>query len=232
MKADLHTHTCYSKDSLTTPQDLVAACMRRGVAVLAVTDHNAIDGALAAREAADQWRAAGRPAPRVIVGEEVMTTAGEVIGLFLSELIPRGLSPQETVEHIRRQGGLVVVPHPFDRLRRGPMTREALAEIAPLLDAIEVCNARTSFAADNEQARAFAVAHGLLHTAGSDAHSPGEVGQCFVDVPDFADVADFRRALAQGEVGGRLSLPLVHLHSSYAKLRKRLDRAGRWPHPR
>jgi len=222
VKADLHTHTIYSKDSLTRPADLVAACVRRGVDVLAVTDHNAIAGALDACAVAERLRAAGQPAPLVIVGEEVMTTAGEIIGLFLSELIPRGLSPQETIQRIRDQGGFVTVPHPFDRLRRGSTTAQALEVIWPLVDAIETRNARTTFASDNARARAFAVEHGLLQTAGSDAHSLGEVGRCFVDLPAFDGVEGFRQALAQGVIGGRPSSPLVHLHSTYAKLRKRL----------
>jgi len=222
MKADLHTHTVYSKDSLTSPENLVAAGARRGMDVLAVTDHNAIAGALAAQEVADRLREAGNPAPLVIVGEEVMTTAGEIIGLFLSELVPRGLSPRETIARIRDQGGVVIVPHPFDRLRRGPMTAEALETLWPHVDAIETRNARTTFASDNERARVFAVAHGLLQTAGSDAHTPGEVGRCFVDLPTFDGAESFRQALAQGVVGGRLSFPLVHLHSTHAKLHKRL----------
>ncbi len=170
MKADLHTHTICSKDSLTRPADLVVACVRRGVDVVAVTDHNAIAGALAAREVAEQMRAAGQEAPLVIVGEEIMTTAGEIMGLFLSEFIPPGLSPQETIQGIREQGGFVTVPHPFDRLRRGPMMTRVLEVIWPHIDAIETRNARTTFVSDNERARAFAVGHGLLQTAGSDAH--------------------------------------------------------------
>lgn len=233
MKADLHTHTIYSKDSLTRPADLVTACVRRGVHrtlrvdVLAVTDHNAIAGAREAHAAAERLRAAGQPAPLVIVGEEVMTTAGEIIGLFLSDQIPRGLSPQETIERIRDQGGFVVLPHPFDRLRRGPLSIEALEAICPHIDAVEVRNARTTFAADNERARAFAVEHGLLQTAGSDAHTTGEVGRCFVDLEAFHGVEGFRHALAQGVVGGRPSSLLVHLHSTYAKLRKRIPTSER-----
>ena len=224
MKADLHTHTIYSKDSLTRPEVLVAACARRGVEVVAVTDHNAIAAALEACVAAERRRAEGQPAPLVIVGEEILTAAGEVIGLFLAEFIPAGLSPQETIRRIRDQGGLVTVPHPFDRLRRGPMTAEALEAIWSLVDAIEIRNARTTFPSDNERARAFAAEKGLLQTAGSDAHTPGELGQCFVDLPAFDGPEGFKRALAQGVVGGRISLPLVHLDSSYAKLRKKVTR--------
>ncbi len=222
MKADLHTHTICSKDSLTRPADLVVACVRRGVDVVAVTDHNAIAGALAAREVAEQMRAAGQEAPLVIVGEEIMTTAGEIMGLFLSEFIPPGLSPQETIQGIREQGGFVTVPHPFDRLRRGPMMTRVLEVIWPHIDAIETRNARTTFVSDNERARAFAVGHGLLQTAGSDAHISGEVGRCFVELPSFDDVEGFRQALARGTIGGRPSSPLIHLHSTFARLRKRL----------
>jgi len=222
MKADLHTHTVYSQDSLTRPADLVAACVRRGVDVVAVTDHNAIAGAWAAQEAADRLRASGQPAPLVIAGEEIMTTAGEVIGLFLVELIPPGYSPQETIQRIREQGGFVTVPHPFDRLRRGLLMAGVWEAVWSQVDALETRNARTTFFSDNERARLFAVSHDLLQTAGSDAHYHGEVGQCFVKLPPFDDLVSFRQALAQGTIGGRPSSPLIHLLSTYARLRKKI----------
>jgi len=212
LKADLHTHTHYSPDCLSTPESVIERCLKVGVNCLAVTDHNRIDGALEME----------RLAPfTVIVGEEVKTTQGEIIGYFLKEHIPRGLSPQETVERIKVQGGLVCVPHPFDRVRRSVLRREALQEIASQIDIVEVLNARVTLGKDLRQARAFASRWGLPASAGSDAHTPGEIGTAYVEMPEFGGVLDFCRALAQGRIRGHRALPWVHLFSAYAKWRKK-----------
>jgi predicted metal-dependent phosphoesterase TrpH len=193
---------------VTSYQALIAACRRRAIDVLAITDHNRIEGALELSE---------MPGLRSIVGEEIATTEGEIIGLFLREFIPPRLSPEETVAEIKRQGGVVYVPHPFDRVRRSVLKSFALERIASQVDA----NARIHVAAQNEAARAFAVARGLLQGAGSDAHTAYEVGRAGVEMPDFADAASFNEALRRGTVFGRPSAPWVHLASSFARVRKR-----------
>jgi predicted metal-dependent phosphoesterase TrpH len=212
MKIDLHVHTTYSGDCLTSFEAIIEVCRRRGLSV-AITDHNRIEGALAFREVA--------PFP-VIVGEEVQTLEGEIIGLFLEEGIPRDLSPEETIARIKEQGGLVYIPHPMDRVRRSVLRREALERITDQVDAIEVFNARVTFPADNEAARRFAQEHGLPQGAGSDAHTPWEIGRAYVEMEPFNDPQEFLRHLAQGRVVGRLSNPLVHLVTTWAKLYKRL----------
>ena len=212
MKMDLHVHTTYSGDCLTSFEAIIEACRRRGLSV-AITDHNRIEGALAFREIA--------PFP-VIVGEEIDTLEGEIIGLFLEEGIPRGLTPEETVARIKEQGGLVYIPHPMDRVRRSPLRREALERITDQVDALEVFNARVTFPADNEKARCFAQEHGLPQGAGSDAHTPWEIGRAYVEMEPFSDSEEFLRHLAQGRVVGRLSNPLVHLVTTWAKLYRRL----------
>jgi predicted metal-dependent phosphoesterase TrpH len=194
-----------------TPDQVIAACVRRGITCLAVTDHNEIFGALEV----------ARLAPfRVIVGEEVRTDAGEIIGYFLSERIPRGLSPAETVRRIRDQGGVVCVPHPFDRLRGSRLRYESLLAVLPDLDALEVANARAHLLSAWREASQFAAEHGLAATAGSDAHTSAEGGGAWVEMPDFADARGFVESLRQGTIHGRPASPLVHVLSLLSRARR------------
>jgi predicted metal-dependent phosphoesterase TrpH len=190
VRVDMHSHTMWSGDSTTTPDELAESVVRAGIDVLCVTDHNAIAGAV-------ELAQSGALPCRVIVGEELRTRAGEVIGLFLTERVPFGLSPVEAARAIRDQGGVVYVPHPFDPMRHN-LQPTALDELVAegLVDAIEVFNAKTSLAHLNEQARRYADDHGLLRGAGSDAHVPEAIGAAYVDVPDFDGPADFLAALA------------------------------------
>lgn len=212
IKADLHVHTSVSRDSMLSPENLLALCLRRGIGAVAVADHNQIAGALRLREIA--------PFP-VIVGEEIQTTCGEIMGLFLEEVIPRNLSPEETVARIKKQGGLVIVPHPFDRLRRSVLRREALYVILNQVDGIEVFNARVTLPHDNRRALTLAEERGLLQTAGSDGHIACEIGNAWVEMPAFQDKETFCRALAQGRVRGSLTTPLIHVLGTWIKLHKR-----------
>jgi predicted metal-dependent phosphoesterase TrpH len=213
MRVDLHCHTCYSRDSLTTYDELLHAMDRRGLDNVAITDHNLIAGA---REFY------ARAPDRFLVGEEIKTTHGEMIALFIQEKIPPGLSPQETIARVHAQRGLIGASHPLDRLRSEALGRRTLEAIHEQLDFLEVFNARISFARDNRLARELAVRWGLPGSAGSDAHAPSEVGRAYVEIPPFDDPASFLDSLAQGQIGGRLSSPLVHFFSTYAKWRKRL----------
>jgi predicted metal-dependent phosphoesterase TrpH len=212
LRIDLHTHTHYSPDALTSPERFVAACRRRGLDCIAVTDHNTIRGALAVKEIAPF---------RVIVGAEIRTAEGEIIGLFLSEDVPPGLGAEETIERIRAQGGLVSLPHPTDRFRGG-VGAERLERLAPLVDIVEVMNARTTVKRDNDEAARLAGEHGLVGVAVSDAHSPWELGQAYVEAPPFEGPREFLEALRWGTLAGRPSTPLVHLLSRYAVLRRKL----------
>lgn len=211
-RVDLHSHTFWSSDCLTPYEALVTRCRQRNIDVLAITDHNQIEGALEI--------ASLRLMP-IIVGEEINTTEGEIIGLFISELIPRGLSPEETIAEIKRQNGIVYVPHPFDRVRRSVIQRNALLRIADRVDAIETLNARIHIPADNISAIRFAQDRGIPQGGGSDAHIAAEVGRAGIEMRPFTDAESFRRSIAAGSVFGKPSSPLVHLASSYAKYRKR-----------
>jgi predicted metal-dependent phosphoesterase TrpH len=213
LKADLHVHTHYSRDCITSPERCVSRCLKLGINCLAVTEHNNVEGALAVQHIAPF---------KVIVAEEVKTREGELTGLFLKETIPPGLTPEETIERIKAQGGLVSLPHPFDRVRREPLRAGARQRILSQLDVIEVFNSRTTFRGDNERARRLAEELGLPMGAGSDAHSPWELGTTYVEMPDFEGPQEFLEALRQGRIVGRLANPLVHVISTLAKFRWRL----------
>ncbi len=210
-RVDLHIHTHYSRDGAVAPEKVVRTARRRGLARIAITDHNSVQGAREAQGLAPDF---------VIVGEEVKTQDGELLAYFIDETIPAGLSLEETVRRIREQGGIVGVPHPLDRLRREAIGAENLKRIAPLLDCLEVFNARVLFPSDNAHAQTFAQARGLPGTAGSDAHTAGEIGRAGVEVPPFQGAEEFLRALGEGKVFGRLSSPLVHLISTINKHRR------------
>lgn len=209
MRVDLHSHTLASKDSLSTQRDILAACRRRGIDCLAVTDHNRLT----------RWDS---DVIRIIPGEEIMTTRGEIIGLFLAAEVPSRLTPEETVKRIKDQGGLVYVPHPFDHFRRSArLAPDALAAIADKVDAVEVMNGRNLLPGDDRRARDWAANRRLPAGAGSDGHTPGEIGVCYVEMPDFDSPASFLRSLKAGSVRGFRSPWWVHLFSTWAKCHKR-----------
>jgi predicted metal-dependent phosphoesterase TrpH len=199
VRVDCHTHTMWSGDSTTTEDELVEAVTASGIDVLCITDHHAIDGA---RRLCDVLPC------RVVVGEEVRTTQGEIIGLFLEERIPFGLTPAETASRIRDQGGLVYVPHPFDPMRRN-LVEPALDALASdgLVDAIEARNAKTSLESLNRRASEFAIEHDVAAGAGSDAHVPEAIGAAYVEMANFDDAASFLVALRNSKVVGHHSDP-------------------------
>jgi len=194
VRVDMHSHTMWSGDSTTTPDEIRDAVVASGLDVVCITDHNAITGAVEL--------AASLPC-RVIVGEELKTHAGEVIGLFLRERVPIGVQPAQAAEMIRSQGGIVYVPHPFDPMRRN-LVEPAMRELAGagLIDAIEVLNAKTSLQSLNRRAAAFAAEFDLAAGAGSDAHVPLALGAAYVEMPDFDGPADFLAKLREGRVVG------------------------------
>ncbi|MBN1400460.1 MAG: PHP domain-containing protein [Anaerolineae bacterium] len=213
MKLDLHVHTLYSPDSLTPLEDVLFWAKRHGLDALAITDHNTIEGALRLYEMART---------QIIVGEEIRTQQGEITGLYLTEEIPPGLSCHETIARIRVQNGIVYVPHPVDRVRSSAIGFNDLMSIIDQVDIIEVLNARVTFSADNRLAYDLARAYRLSMGAGSDAHQGYEIGQAFVEMPGACERASFLTNLARSHVGGRISSPLVHVGSTYAKAAKEL----------
>jgi predicted metal-dependent phosphoesterase TrpH len=192
----------------------VAACRRKGIDRVAITDHNAIEGALAAKKIAPEL---------VIVGEEIKTDCGEIIAYYLKELVPPYLPVREAITRVREQGAVVGVSHPCDRYRREAMGADRLLPIIDLVDALEVFNARCIAPGDNDCARSMAQEHGKLMFAGSDAHTTYELGRATVRMPPFDDSPQsFLASLAKAEIHARLSSPLVHFASTYAKLVRRI----------
>jgi predicted metal-dependent phosphoesterase TrpH len=195
---DLHMHTDHSGDCATPVEVLLATAREQGLGAIAVTDHNEISGALEAQAKAAESDA--RPPVKVIVGEEVKTDGqGEVIGLFIKEKIPRGMTLRETVAEIRRQGGLVYVPHPFDRMHSVP-DYEHLLPIIDDVDAIEIFNPRVAIGAFNDEAFRFAAKYRIPAGAGSDAHVAQGLGSVRIRMRDFDGPEEFMQSLRDAEI--------------------------------
>lgn len=202
--ADLHMHTSFSGDCAMTPAALLAACEESGLEAVAVTDHNTIAGALETARLAP----AGM---QVIIGEEIKTRGGEIIGLYLTEEIPRGLSTEETISRIKQQGGLVYVPHPFDPLHLTP-TYELLARNAADIDIIEVYNPRITFTTFNEKARRLARKYDIPGGAGSDCHVAQGVGTAMLSLRKFSTPQELLASLREADIIRSNKSPL-YLHS-------------------
>ena len=211
IQIDFHSHTYISKDSLTSPESFIASIKRKSLDRVVVTDHNNIAGAIAVQKLDPE---------RIIVGEEIMTTKGEILAAYVTEEIPCGLSPQETIKRLRDQNAFISVSHPFDSWRHGAWKLQDLMEITPLVDAIEIFNARCTNAEDNQKAIEFAKEHHLPGTAGSDGHAAFELGRARLDLPEFSGPDELRKIIHEGKVLGRLSPFWVHFVSSYARWRK------------
>lgn len=207
-RVELHAHTVYSPDSLVSLEDFLAACRRKGLDRVAVTDHNTIEGALRLKEKAPDL---------IIVGEEIRAREGEVLAYFIEREIPKGLPLPETIERIRAQGGVVALPHPCDRARGSALGRGAAEAVMPWVDAVEVFNARCVFPGDNACAAALAARFGKPGFSGSDAHTVWELGRTWTAMPPFEDAESFREALRRARPTHRLSPFWVHLFSTWAK---------------
>ena len=217
LKVDLHMHTHFSHDSGAPSKSIVDRCLKTGLNCIAVTDHNTIRGALEVRDIA--------PFP-VIIGEEIRSSSGDIIGLFLKEEVPKGLSPLDTVEAIKAQGGLVMVPHPFDRFRPSAIKYGALRQILPYVDIIEAFNAHDLLRRDNERAAAFTREHQLLAAAVSDSHTPLELGRTYVELPDFDGTPEsLRDALARANLVTRRTNQVLRLTTMYVKLKRLFRRS-------
>jgi predicted metal-dependent phosphoesterase TrpH len=212
IKTDLHTHTCYSGDSDTTLEQLAKRCRELGLGAIAITDHGTAEGALELARQTTPFK--------LIIGEEVESSEGEIIGLFLKESIPNGLSPEETIQRIRAQGGIVYIPHPFDRYRSSAMQDATLARIASQVDIIEVFNARTFPMQNLKLPTKFATKHHLLAGAGSDAHSTAEIGHAYIAIPNFNSRDEFLKNMAQAQICGKRPSITIYCRSLSRRIRK------------
>jgi hypothetical protein len=216
IEVDLHMHTDHSPDCATPVEVLLETARDRGLGAIAITDHNEVSGALEARRIAEQMGDI-----KVIVAEEVKTAEqGEVIGLFLEEKIPRGMTMAETIAAIRAQGGLVYVPHPFDRFHSVP-DYEHLLEIVEEIDVLEVFNPRVALTAFNEEAERFARKYRIVPGAGSDSHVAQGLGSVRVRIHDFDGPAEFLEAMRDADIVRK------HKNLVYVQALKLLQTTGR-----
>ncbi len=212
IRADLHIHTEFSMDSRMTFEQIISRCQAKEINCIAVTDHGTAEGAL---------KMQGNAPFKVIVGQEVLTSSGELMGLFLKETVPNDLSVEDTIDRIRAQGGLVAIPHPLDRLRFSPLNGNHASHLLPQVDILEAFNARDVLKNNTARIQLLAREYGLHTSAGSDAHTPEEVGRAYVEMPEFETPEEFLHSLAQGKIVGRRSSPLVHLSTSLIHLFKK-----------
>lgn len=206
MKLDLHCHSEASADCVTPIAQMAARCSARDIRVQAITDHNEIWGALKLRELV----AAEQLPLTIIIGEEVSTSEGEIIGLFLQEKIEAGLSPEETVARICDEGGLVLLPHGFDPLKRFRLSDAARARVASSIHIVETFNARISRPTWNRVAVSWAEDQGKLMSAGSDSHTLADIGEAWVEVPEqpITTPEELLRALQGGVPVGEWTHPV------------------------
>jgi len=215
LKADLHIHTRYSMDCDMPLEKIINRCLETGINCITIADHGTIEGALEMQ----------RLAPfTVIVAEEILTPHGEIMGMFLKEGIPSGLSVEETISQIQAQGGLVCIPHAFDLFRPSALGGKITEELAEQIDIVEVFNSRSPLLRSSAKAQVFAEKYGIAKSAGSDAHTPDEIGNAYVEMAEFNGKDDFLQALVKGKIFGHRTSPLTHFSSAWARLKSRLDR--------
>ncbi len=221
--ADFHIHTRFSRDSRLGEVDFIARAVERGLTHVAITNHNNVEGAIAVRDKVAEMGLADRLT--VILGEEVSTADGEVVGLFLERTIPRGLSANETADEIHRQGGLVSIPHPFDPFRASHIREDPLRNLAEngKIDMIEVFNCRVTLQRHNQEAAELAARYDIPGIAASDTHSGMEVAMAFNAMPAFESADELRAALPQNEWHASRSTVFIHLTTRWAVWMNMLD---------
>ena len=199
----------------TTPlEKIINRCLELGINCIAIADHGTIEGALEIQ----------RLAPfTVIVAEEISTPHGEIMGMFLKETIPSGLSIEQTISQIRAQGALVCIPHAFDMFRPSALGGKMAEEIVEHIDVVEVFNSRSPLLRSSAKALAFAQKYGIAKSAGSDAHTSDAIGNAYVEMAEFNGKDEFLRALAKGKIYGHRTNPVTHFSSAWARLKTRLS---------
>jgi predicted metal-dependent phosphoesterase TrpH len=213
LKADLHIHSNASFDSSNTPEQIIERCKQIGINCIAIADHGTAEGGLKTQSIA--------PFP-VIVAEEILTPAGEIMGMFLKKTIPTNIPITEAIARIKEQNGLVCIPHPFDTLTRMALGAKVIEGIINDIDVIEVLNARSPITVKASLPVNFAAKHQKACSAGSDAHTIMEIGNAYIEMPEFKTKEEFLNSLRQGQIHGKKASPFVHFGSLWARLKKRL----------
>jgi predicted metal-dependent phosphoesterase TrpH len=210
-KADFHIHSCYSMDCTTSLEDIIRTCQKKGLNCIALADHGSIEGALKMQDLAPF---------RVIIAEEILTTDGEIMGMFLTRKVPSGLSMVESIHLIKEQDGLLCAQHPYDKIRPDSLKSEVMDRIAPEIDLVEVFNARNPLKQSSALAAKFAKEHSLPGCAGSDAHSAFEIGNAYVEMPEFKSQEDFLKSLKLGKINGHYTGPFSRFSGLLARIKK------------
>ncbi len=213
-KVDLHTHSDASPDGGITLTQYQKALQSGQLDYIAITDHNRIDGALAIKQALGD---------KIIVGEEIMTMSGEIIGLFLTEAVPAGLTPIETVRLIKEQHGLVYIPHPFETVRKG-LHPGILEELAPYIDVMEVCNGRVFLQNRSSQAVVWARLNQVVGGASSDAHGYLGLGKTYTCINEAPAADNLVHLLTTASTITARPKTRSLLYPKYHRLRRKLRR--------
>lgn len=213
-KIDLHTHSTASTDGGITAEQYAKALSTGLLDVIAVTDHNQIDFAVELRASLGD---------RIIVGEEIMTTSGEIIGLNLKNLVKPGLSPLETIKQIKDQGGLVYIPHPFETVRKG-LTSDVLEELLDYIDLIEVVNGRAFFQNRSSKSAIFSKLNRLRVCASSDAHGLFGLGKTYTLTKELPTPYNLLDIISAGKPVAGMPSPRALLYPKYHRLRKKFSR--------
>jgi predicted metal-dependent phosphoesterase TrpH len=211
LKADFHIHSEYSFDSTNKLEAIIERCVKTGINCVAIADHGTAEGGLKLQKIAPF---------RVIAAEEVLTPAGEIMGMFLKETVPTRIPVDEAIKRIHDQGGLVCIPHPFDVIVRTGLGGKVMESVIDDIDIIEVFNARTPLPCLSTRAMAFARKYDKVRSAGSDSHTIDEIGRTYIEFPEFNGADDFLAALRQGNIHRKMASPFVHFASTKAKKNK------------
>jgi hypothetical protein len=213
-KVDLHTHSVASPDGGISANQYAHALATGLLDVIAVTDHDQIDFAL---------RLQGELGDRIIVGEEIMTNSGEIVGLHLTSHIKPGLSPLETVKQIKEQNGVVYIPHPFETVRKG-LPADVLEELVDYIDIIEVCNGRAFLQNRHTKSAIFAKLHRLRAAASSDAHGIKGPGKTYNQTKEIPTRETLLSVIAASTPIATHPSPRALLYPKYHVIRKKLTR--------
>jgi predicted metal-dependent phosphoesterase TrpH len=221
--ADFHIHTRFSRDSILTEERFIEKAIERGLTHVAITNHNNVEGAIAVRDKVTELGVEDRLT--VMLGEEVSTRDGEVVGIFLTSTIPRGLSANETADEIHRQGGLVSIPHPFDPFRGSHIKEGPLRNLADVgkIDMIEVFNCRVTLQRHNQEAAELAARYDIPGIAASDSHSSFEVAMAFNALPPFETAEELTAALPANEWHASRSSVFIHATTRWAVWKNTFD---------
>jgi predicted metal-dependent phosphoesterase TrpH len=220
---DFHIHTRFSRDSLLSEEKFARLAVERGLTHVVITNHNNVEGAIAVRDKVAELGLDDRLT--VILGEEVSTADGEVVGIYLTKTIPRGLSAKETADEIHRQGGLVSIPHPFDPFRNAHIKEGPLRNLAEVgkIDMLEVFNCRVALQRHNDEAAEFARRYDIPGIAASDSHSSFEIAMAFNVMPAFDSADELRASLAQNEWTASRSSIFIHATTRWAVWKNMFD---------